>query len=141
MFSKKQENTKIDRDQRELIEYAQLRIKQKKNLFRHFVIFLAGSVLLIILNLILDFGADFRPFQVDWFVWATLIWFFLFLIHFLNVFIFRAFMNKKWENDQLDKLVAKQKAKIAQLQTRVDTDFPITENRAPITRPDTPLNS
>ncbi|MDP5043681.1 2TM domain-containing protein [Leeuwenhoekiella sp. W20_SRS_FM14] len=140
MFSKKQETTKIDRDQRELIEYAQLRIKEKKNLFRHFVIFLAGAVLLIILNLILDFGADFRPFDVDWFVWATLIWFFLFLIHFLNVFLFRTFMNKKWENEQLDKLVAKQKDKIAKLQTQVEKEYPVIENDTKIIRPNTPLN-
>ena len=141
MFSKKQETTKIDRDQRELIEYAQLRVKEKKNLFRHFVIFLAGAILLIILNLILDFGADFRPLEIDWFVWATLIWFFFFLIHFLNVFLFKSFMNKKWENDQLDKLVAKQKNKIAKLQTKVDQEHPIIEPTKNYTRPNTPLNS
>ena len=95
MFSKKQETTKIDREQRELIEYAQYRVKQKKNLFRHFVVFLAGAVLLIVLNKFLDFGANFKPGQVDWFVWAILIWFFIFLIHFLNVFLLGSFMNKK----------------------------------------------
>ncbi|WP_405330148.1 2TM domain-containing protein [Leeuwenhoekiella sp. LLG6367-2.1] len=141
MFSKKQEITKIDRDQRELIEYAQLRVKEKKNLFKHFVIFLAGAILLIILNLILDFGADFRPLEIDWFVWGTLIWFFFFLIHFLNVFLFKSFMNKKWENDQLDKLVAKQKTKIAQLQSKVDQEHPIIEPNTTYTRPNTPLNS
>ena len=142
MFSKKQESTKIDPEQRELIEYAQQRIKQKKNLFRHFVIFLAGGVLFIILNKFLDFGSTFRPASVDWFVWAILIWFFFFLIHFLNVFLFKSFMNKKWEHEQLDKLVAKQKAKIAKLQNQVDKEHPLpaTETKT-ITRPDTPLNT
>ncbi|EAQ49858.1 2TM domain-containing protein [Leeuwenhoekiella blandensis] len=140
MFSKKQETTKIDREQRELIEYAQYRIKQKKNLFRHFIVFLAGAVLFIILNKFLDFGVNFRPAQVDWFVWATLIWFFFFLIHFLNVFLFSSFMNKKWENEQLDKLVAKQQAKIEKLKTKVEKEHPLpTTSKPEITRPNTPL--
>ena len=142
MFSKKQETTKIDRDQRELIEYAQYRVKQKKNLFRHFVVFLAGAVLLIVLNKFLDFGADFRPGQVDWFVWAILIWFFLFLIHFLNVFLLGSFMNKKWEHEQIDKLVSKKKAKIAKLQEQIDREHPLPEQQKTfISRPDKPLNS
>ena len=142
MFSKKQETTKIDREQRELIEYAQYRVKQKKNLFRHFVVFLAGAVLLIILNKFLDFGADFRPGQVDWFVWAILIWFFLFLIHFLNVLLLGSFMNKKWEHEQVDKLVTKQKAKIVKLQEQVDREHPLPEqHKTFISRPDEPLNS
>ena len=50
-------------------------------------------------------------------------------------------MNKKWENDQLDKLVAKQKNKIAKLQTKVDQEHPIIEPTKNYTRPNTPLNS
>ncbi len=141
MFSKKKETSKIDPEQREMIENAQIRIKQKKNLFRHFIIFLAGAVLLIILNLILDFGVDFRPLNVDWFVWATLIWFFFFLIHFLNVFLLSSFMNKKWESEQLDRLVAKQRAKIAQLQNKVEDENPLPEKKSPFDRPNRPLNS
>ena len=142
MFSKKQETTKIDREQRKLIEYAQYRVKQKKNLFRHFVVFLAGAVLLIVLNKFLDFGANFRPGQVDWFVWAILIWFFIFLIHFLNVFLLGSFMNKKWENEQIDKLVAKQKVKIAKLQEQIDRDHPLPEQqKSYLSRPDKPLNT
>ncbi|WP_031426319.1 2TM domain-containing protein [Flavimarina sp. Hel_I_48] len=141
MFSKKQESTKIDHQQRELIEYAQLRVKKKKNLFRHFVIFLAGAILLIILNLILDFGKDFRPFNVDWFVWAILIWFFIFLVHFLNVFLINVFMDKKWEHEQIDKLVAQQKARIAELKDRVEKENPPPEQRkSPFISPNRPLN-
>lgn len=141
MFSKKKETSKIDPEQREMIENAQIRIKQKKNLFRHFIIFLAGGVLLIVVNLFLDFGADFRPLNVDWFVWAILIWFFFFLIHFLNVFLMSSFMNKKWESEQLDRLVAKQKAKIAKLQTQVEEENPMPEKKSPFNRPNLPLNS
>ncbi|MBA82558.1 MULTISPECIES: 2TM domain-containing protein [unclassified Leeuwenhoekiella] len=142
MFSKKQESSKIDPEQRELIEYAQKRVKQKKNLFRHFIVFLAGCVLFIILNKFLDFGSAFRPASVDWFVWAALIWFFLFLIHVLNVFLLNSFMNKKWENEQLDKLVAKQKAKIAKLQTKVENEHPLPKSGSSISpATDRPLNS
>jgi hypothetical protein len=142
MFSKKQESTKIDPQQRELIEYAQLRVKKKKNLFRHFIIFLAGAVLLIIVNLVLDFGKDFRPFNVDWFVWAILIWFFIFLVHFLNVFVLNAFMDKKWEHEQIDKLVARQNARITELKDKVELENPLPEkNYSTFISPKPPLNS
>jgi len=142
MFSKKQESTKIDHQQRELIEYAQLRVKKKKNLFRHFIIFLAGAVLLIIVNLVLDFGKDFRPFNVDWFVWAILIWFFIFLVHFLNVFVLNSFMDKKWEHEQIDKLVARQSARITELRDKVERENPLPEkNYGTFISPKPPLNS
>jgi uncharacterized protein YhhL (DUF1145 family) len=142
MFSKKQESTKIDHQQRELIEYAQLRVKKKKNLFRHFIIFLAGAVLLIIVNLVLDFGRDFRPFNVDWFVWAILIWFFIFLVHFLNVFVLNSFMDKKWEHEQVDKLVARQNARITELRDKVERENPLPEkNYSTFISPKPPLNS
>lgn len=127
MFSKKQESGKIDREQRELIEYAQARVRQKKNLFRHFIVFLAGAILFIVFNLLLDFGKDFRPFNVDWFVWAILIWFFFLLIHTLNVFLVNSFMDKKWEHEQIDKLVAKQNRRIEELKQRVEKDHKMPE--------------
>ena len=124
-----------------MIEYAQERVKKKKNLFRHFIIFLAGAVLIIILNVVLDFGKDFKPFNKDWFVWAILIWFFIFLVHVLNVFLLNAFMGKKWQNEQIERLVAKQKTKIAELQTKVDKDYPFPESeKSPFIRPNKPLN-
>lgn len=69
-----------------------------------------------------DFGKDFRPFNVDWFVWAILIWFFIFLVHFLNVFVLNAFMDKKWEHEQIDKLVARQNARITELKDKVELE-------------------
>jgi hypothetical protein len=32
-------------------------------------------------------------------------------------------MNKNWEREQIDKLVAKQQTKIDQLSTKIDEDF------------------
>lgn len=144
MFSKKQESGKIDHEQRELIEYAQARVRQKKVLFRHFIVFLAAGVLFIILNLVLDFGRDFRPLNIDWFVWAILIWFFFLLIHVLNVFLINSFMDKKWEHDQIDKLVAKQNKRITQLKDRVEKDHQMPEENPEINPrigPKKPFNS
>lgn len=141
MFSKKKDTPKIDAEQREMYDYARARIAQKKNLFRHFIVFLAGAVLLIILNVALDLGKDFRPFGADWFVAAILVWLFVFLIHTLNVFLVNAFMNKRWQNEQMDKLVAKQKDKIAKMQKQVEQEFPLPqEQKSTYTKPNEPLN-
>ena len=59
MFSKTNKTERIDAEQREQFEYARARIKQKKGLMRHFIVFLVGSVLLIIINPVLGYGNDF----------------------------------------------------------------------------------
>ncbi|HLU80566.1 MAG TPA: 2TM domain-containing protein [Flavobacteriaceae bacterium] len=120
----------IDPIQRELIENAQRRIKQKKRLTSHFVIFVAGSILFIVLNLLLGFGKDFRPFQTDWFVWAILLWFFFLLIHFINVVFVNQLMDKKWEERQMERLVEKQKTRIEKLQKKVDKEYPLPEKKS-----------
>ncbi|MDQ7918119.1 2TM domain-containing protein [Mesonia sp. MT50] len=125
MSSTDKKTSKIDPEQRQLIENAQKRIKQKKRLTAHFVVFLAGSILFIILNLVLKFGENFRPLNTDWFVWAILAWFFFLLIHFINVFIVNSFMGKDWEEKQLEKLVEKQQLKIEQLQLKVEKEHPL----------------
>lgn len=123
MFGTKKDNPKIDKDQLELIEYAQKRIKQKKRLYVHFVLFLIGSVFLILLNEVLGYGKTFRPFDTDWFVYAILAWLFLLLYHTFNVFVTHHFMGKEWEQLQLEKLVAKQKQRIEALKKTIpETD-------------------
>lgn len=130
MSSTIKKTSKIDPEQRQLIENAQKRIKQKKRLMAHFVVFLAGSILFIILNLVLKFGENFKPFNTDWFVWATLAWFFFLLIHFINVFIVNSFMGKEWEEEQLEQLVEKQKLKIEQLQLKVEKEHPLPSSNS-----------
>jgi hypothetical protein len=100
----------------ELYENARNRIKQKKRLYRHFVIFLIGSVFLIVINKVLKIGETILE---DWFVWAIIIWFFFWVLHFVNVFITNKFMGKEWERKQTEKLVLKQERKIAQLEKEV----------------------
>ncbi|WP_299124952.1 dihydrofolate reductase [uncultured Winogradskyella sp.] len=115
MFGKKKQVSTIDKDQLELIENAQKRIKQKKRLYIHFVIFLIGAVFLIIANTVLGIGKDFTIAGINWFVYAILAWLILFLYHFINVFITNKFMGKDWEKQQLDKLVNLQQARIDKL--------------------------
>lgn len=115
MFGKKKQTPSIDAEQLELIENAQKRIKQKKRLYIHFVVFLIGAVFLIIANTVLGVGEDFTIAGVNWFVYAILAWLFLFIYHFVNVFITHKFMGEDWEKHQLDKLVAKQQLRIEKL--------------------------
>ena len=122
MISKNKNTTGIDLEQHELLETAQKRIIQKKRLFTHFVIFLIGSVFLILINKILKYGDTY-----DWFIWAITIWAFLFAIHAFNVFVTQKFMGKDWERAQREKLVAKQRATIAELQKEIETDFPLSQ--------------
>ncbi len=122
MFSKNKNLSGLDLEQHELLETAQNRIKQKKRLFAHFVVFLIGSVFLILVNKILKYGEDY-----DWFIWGITFWAFLCLIHAFNVFVTQKFMGKNWERAQREKLVAKQKQRIAELQKEIETDFPLSQ--------------
>ena len=115
MFGKKKANSEIDKEQLALIKTAQKRIRQKKRLYAHFVIFLICALLLIIGNTLLGIGKDVHFFGIDWFVFPIIIWLFLLLYHLINVFITHKFMGEKWEDTQLEILVSKQKDRIAVL--------------------------
>ena len=121
MFGKSEEIKQVDKDQLELLKNAQKRIKQKKRLYIHFVIFLIGGVFLIILNLLIGVGEGVNLFGKDWFVFAILIWLFLLLYHVFNVFVTHKFMGKVWEEKQLHKLVSKQKERIEVLKQNLET--------------------
>ena len=121
MFTKNKNKSELDLEQHELLEHAQTRIKQKKRLYVHFVIFLIGSVFMIFVNKILNYFSDY-----DWFIWAITFWAFLFVIHFINVFVTHKFMGQAWERSQREKLVKKQKKRIAEIQKEIDTDFPLS---------------
>jgi len=133
MFSKNTKSTKterIDAEQREQYEYARNRIKQKKNLMRHFIIFIVGSVMLIVLDPVLGIGR--KELGANWFVWAILIWTFLFLIHLFNVLVMNKFMDKEWEDRQMEKLKARQTDRIAEMQREIDTEVQLPRKPNPI---------
>ncbi|WP_136481609.1 dihydrofolate reductase [Cognatitamlana onchidii] len=119
MFSKKKTTTSIDKDQLELLENAQKRIKQKKRLYIHFIFFLIGSVFLILANTVLGIGKEVTLFGKEWFLFAILIWLFFLIYHMFNVFITNKFMGKAWEQKQMEKLVSKQEARIKKMKTKL----------------------
>ncbi|OED44450.1 hypothetical protein AB832_01975 [Flavobacteriaceae bacterium (ex Bugula neritina AB1)] len=127
MFSKKKETSPIDAQQREMYEHARKRIIQKKRLFQHFVFFVVGSVFMIVLNLVLGLGKNIVFLGLDWFVVVILIWAFLFVMHFCNVWLFSKFMGKEWTDRQMERLIAKQKLEIANIQREVDLMHPKEE--------------
>lgn len=138
MFGKKKTASQIDKEQLELIENAQKRIKQKKRLYVHFVLFLIGALFLILFNVGLGFGSDIKILETDWFVFAILGWLFLFLYHLFNVFITHKFMGKDWEKAQLDKLVTKQQERIEQLKQKfIKEETQIAKSQAYNTMKDT----
>ena len=121
MLPENKSESKIALEQHEQLEYAQKRIGQKKRLFAHFVIFLIGSIFLVALNKLLRYGEEY-----DWFVWAITLWAFLFVLHFFNVFVTNRFLGKDWERKQREKLVKKQRDRIAEIQKEIETDFPLS---------------
>ena len=115
MFGKKKQISTIDKDQLELIENAQKRIRQKKRLYIHFVIFLIGSVFFIVANNFLGIGKSITIAGQGWWFYIVLAWFLVLIYHFISVFITNKFMNKTWEKQQLDKLVNQQQERIDKL--------------------------
>jgi Zn-dependent protease with chaperone function len=107
----------MEKELHEQYEYARNRIKQKKRLYYHFVFFTLISIFLIVAVYFFDIGIN-----IHWCVWGITLWLFFFVLHFIKVFITDRFMNKSWERDQIDRLVALQQKKIAQLQSKIEED-------------------
>lgn len=108
----------MEKDQHELYEYARKRIKQKKALYFHFVLLVLGSIFMFIANhyfLVFEYTSS-------WSTWVITAWLFLFILHFIKVFITDRFMNKDWEREQTSRLVDKQQRKIDQLKTKAEED-------------------
>ncbi|WP_297695710.1 2TM domain-containing protein [uncultured Eudoraea sp.] len=120
MSSENKSEPSIDNEQHEQLEYAHKRIRQKKNLYVHFVLFLVGSIFLVLINKILKYGEEY-----NWFIWAITFWAFLFVVHLVNVFVTQKFMGLDWERKQREKLVEKQRQRIRELQKEIETDFPM----------------
>ena len=110
----------MDQATHEQYEYARRRIKQKKRLYFHFVVFVLGSLTLFLGHNFLN-----STLITEWYLWIITVWLFLFILHFIKVFITDRFMNKDWEREQIDRLVTLQKKKIEQLQAQIANDEPI----------------
>jgi phosphotransferase system glucose/maltose/N-acetylglucosamine-specific IIC component len=104
-------------EQHELYENARQRVRQKKRLYYHFVMFLVGSILFYVLNKLFNIGEDNLG---NWYLWAILLWFVILILHTVDVFITKKFMGKEWERRQTEKLVQKQENKIEQLAKKME---------------------
>lgn len=105
----------MDKEQLEIYEYARRRIKQKKRLYFHFVLFFLGSIFLFIANKWIGIGE-----ATNWYIWVITIWLFIFILHFIKVFITDSFMNKKWEQEQINRLMTMQENKIEKLKNDIE---------------------
>ena len=101
------------KDQHAVYEKARKRVKQKKRLYYHFILFLIGSVFLIILNTVFKVGEQFG----EWFKYAVALWFFIWVLHFVNVFITNRFFGKDWERIETEKLISKHNKKSENLES------------------------
>ena len=122
MLFKKNNSSDINEDQIALVEYAQNRIRSKKRLFFHFSIMIIGFISMLTSNLIFEFKKDSILFEFPWSYWLCSTWFFLFFIHLFNVYVTNKFMGKKWEKNQMKKLVNKQQIKIAEIKTELEKE-------------------
>ena len=112
----------MEPNQQELYEYARKRVKQKKRVYLHFILFFVGSIFLYIINKWLNVQE-----QYNWYLWAITAWAFLFILHFIKVFVTESFINKKWEQEQIDKLVARQQRHIDKLEKKIKNTTNDTE--------------
>ncbi len=110
--------------QHDVYEKARKRVKQKKRLYYHFVLFLIGSIFLIVLNIIFKVGEQFG----DWFKYAIALWFFVWILHFINIFITKRFFGKDWERKETEKLIEKHLDKSEDLERNLIKKGVITPN-------------
>lgn len=98
-------------------EYARNRIKEKKLLYYHFILFIVGSLFMYVANELLEYGLPNL-----WYKWGIVIWFFIFILHFIRVYITKRFMNKAWEQQQIEHLMSKQDKKIDHLNSKINSE-------------------
>ena len=118
-------NSVIDHEQIELLEYAQKRIRQKKFLYYHFVLFLFVSAITLSLNHVFNIASDVNLLEYSWSFWVVFSWFFLFIFHVFNVYVTGRFINKSWIKNQKNKLIKIQKLEIENIKAKMDVETKI----------------
>ena len=105
-------------EQHELYEAARRRIRQRKKLYIHFVLFIIGSIFLLIANKLLQNNETY-----NWYLGAILLWFIILVLHFVNVFITNPYFGKDWEREQTERLVKKHRLKLEKLKKKIDAEM------------------
>ena len=122
MIFRRKNKTTIDDRQIDLVDYARARIRQKKRLYFHFVAFLFVSLVMVILNIGLGYGAQIQPFGFPWVLSAALLWAVFLLLHVFQVYVTRRFMNPAWEKEQIKTLVGLQGERIEKIKRKLDKE-------------------
>jgi len=103
------------KDQHLLYEEARKRAKQKKGLYFHFVIFLVGSVFIILLNKYMGVLPEY-----DWYLWVVLGWLFILIVHTFKVLLINRFFGEEWERKTTESLIAKHEKKSLKLEKKLE---------------------
>ena len=128
MIFRRKNKTTIDDRQIDLVDYARARIRQKKRLYFHFVAFLFVSLVMVILNIGLGYGAQIQPFGFPWVLSAALLWAVFLLLHVFQVYVTRRFMNPAWEKEQIKTLVGLQESRIEKIKRKLDKEASLQAN-------------
>ena len=123
MFSDK--TSHIDDNTIELLENAQNRVRQKRNVYRHFIFFLFISGFILFVDLALSVGENLIFFDYSWSIWIVLIWSFILLYHLFDVFISKRILSKKWVSAQKSHLIKVQQEKIRSLKKDIEKESKI----------------
>lgn len=130
MLFKQKKGPALDPLQHELLENAQRRIRKKKRLANHLVVFLVGCVFLVVLNKILKYGEPH-----DWYLWAIAAWAFFLVLHGVQVYLMDPFMGREWEREQREKLLRKQQERIRRLEEEIARAHPLPKRPENETEP------
>ncbi len=123
MFSDK--TSHIDNNTIELLENAQNRVRQKRNVYRHFIFFLFISGFILFVDLALSIGENLIFFDYSWSIWIVLIWSFILLYHLFDVFVSKRIISKKWVSAQKSLLIKVQQEKIKSLKKDIEKESKI----------------
>ena len=123
MFSDK--TSHIDDNTIELLENAQNRVRQKRNVYRHFIFFLFISGFILFVDIALSVGENLIFFDYSWSIWIVLIWSFILLYHLFDVFVSKRIISKKWVSAQKSHLIKVQQEKIRSLKKDIEKESKI----------------
>lgn len=104
-------------------EYAKSRIKQRRMVLFHFVVFVFGSIAIYGYNMWVQ-----NPVETGvWWGYVVGAWALLVFFHAINIYIINRFMGKAWQEQEIERLVVLQQEKIRELRAKVEKDYPLVD--------------
>ena len=119
------ENTQLSQEQYQLFKTAETYLRRKRLLYIHFCVFVLGCIFFYVANKLLNFAP-----QYDWYLWASLLWLFLWCCHAMNVFVFDRFLGKEWQDKQRQRLIQIQQQRLIKMEAAVEKEFQLQKEQA-----------